>query len=281
MQPRRAHRCLVSATSLETARVEKVRKLIALSGSANAHEAALAAQKAQELMRRHGFDMAQISPGANGIAGAGAVDAARTEGRLDPWRRKLAASIAESMGGTVVFARSRRGADAGVMSFFGPAGTAQRIAALYRHLEVQLTAIAAIATADRAHTRVDCRTYRTSFLLGAVDRLHWRLSRHRAEVITASGSRDCVSSRDCVGSQDFVIARSALDGATEEPLADTRAALDGATEEPLADTRSALEGATEEPLAELDTERQANALSLHWNAYRRGERAGATVDLAA
>jgi hypothetical protein len=227
----------VSATSFETARVEKVRKLIALSGSANAHEAALAAQKAQELMRRHGFDMAQIA--ISPAASANGIDDARTEGRLDPWRRKLAASIAESMGGTVVVTRSRRGAGAGVMSFFGPAGTAQAIAALYRHLDAQLVAIAAIATADRAHTRVHCRTYRTSFLLGAVDRLHWRLSRHREEVITASGSGE------------------------------------------LAIAGPALNGATEERLAELGTECHANALSLHWNAYRRGERAGATVDLAA
>ncbi len=195
----------------ESAPVEKVRKLIALSGSPNEHEAALAAQKAQELMRRHGIELAQvaISHGASKVG----MDQESTQSRLDPWRRSLAASIAQSMGGAVVFTRSGDRGAAGVMSFFGPAGTAQSIVALYQHLEAQLETIAAVATANRAHTRVHSHTYRTSFLLGAVDRLQQRLSRHRAAVTATA----------------------------------TATATDGS--------------------------------GLHWNAYMRGERAAATVEL--
>ncbi len=194
-------------TDFETAPVEKVRKLIALAGSPNQHEAALAAQKAQELMRRHGIELAQIaiSHGASKVG----IDHECAHSRLDPWRRSLAASIAQSMGGAVVFTRSGDRGGAGAMSFFGPAGTAQSIAALYRHLEAQLETIAASATANRAHTRVHSHTYRTSFLLGAVDRLQLRLSRHRAAV----------------------------------------------------------------------TATVTDASGLHWNAYMRGERAAATVEL--
>jgi hypothetical protein len=190
----------VSAANPDRALVEKVRKLLALSESPNEHEAALAAEKAQDLMLRHGIDMAQvaISKGATTIG----IDDARVEAKLDPWRRQLAASIAKSMGGRVVFTRNY--ATASVMSFFGPAGTAQSIAALYHHLEAQLVTISAIATANRAEKRVHGRTYRASFLLGAVDRLDWRLSRHRTELTTEANSRA------------LVIIGSAVDRAIEE-----------------------------------------------------------------
>jgi hypothetical protein len=223
----------VSATNSDGALVEKVRKLLALSESPNEHEAALAAEKAQDLMLRHGIDMAQIaiSQGAGTIG----VDDARVEGRIDPWRRQLAASIAKSMGGRVVFTRYY--AIPSVMSFFGPAGGAQSIAALYRHLEARLVTISAIATANRRERSVHGRTYRTSFLLGAVDRLDWWLSRHRAQVTTDASSRA------------LVIIASALDRAVEERF------------------------------GRLRTDRDVDPSSLHWDAYTRGEKAGATVDL--
>jgi hypothetical protein len=176
----------VTATNADPTLVDKVRKLLALSESPNEHEAALAAEKAQDLMLRHGIDIAQIaiSEGATTIA----IDDARAEGKLDPWRRQLADSTAESMGGRVVFARNYR-TTAGEMWFFGPAGSAQSIVALYHHLEGQLVTISAIATAMRKERWVDGRTYRISVLLGAVDRLGWRLSRHRTEVTTKANRR--------------------------------------------------------------------------------------------
>ena len=223
----------MSATSPDRALVEKVRKLLALSESSNEHEAALAAEKPQDLMLRHGIEIAQvaISQGASTIG----IDDACVESKLDPWRRQLADSIAKSMGGRVVFTRNCRTPT--VMSFFGPAGTAQSIVALYQHLEAQLVTISATATANRAETWVHGRTYRTSFLIGAVDRLDWRLARHRTEVETEASSRA------------LVIIRSALDRAIEERF------------------------------GRLRFERHANPSSLDWDAYSRGEQAGATVDL--
>jgi len=46
---------------------------------------------------------------------------------------------------------------------------------VYRYLELQLTVISAAATANRAERHVHGRTWRTSFLLGAVGRLSDRL----------------------------------------------------------------------------------------------------------
>jgi hypothetical protein len=201
----------VTAINPDSALVEKVCKLLALSESPNEHEAALAAEKAQDLMLRHGIEMAQIaiSQGASMIG----IDDARVEGRIDPWRRHLAISIAESMGGRVVFIRNH-GTTAGGMWFFGAAGTAQSIVALYHHLEAQLVTISAIATASRAEKRVHGRTYRTSFLLGAVDRLYWRLSQHRTEVTTEANGRA------------VVIIESALDRAIAERCGQLRTQRD-------------------------------------------------------
>lgn len=181
--------------------VEKVRKLLALSESPNEHEAALAAEKAQELMLRHGIGMAQVAL-ARG-AGTIGVDAAGVKSKVDPWRRHLADAIAKSMGGRVIFVRTDR-STAGEMWFFGPAGSAQSIAALYGHLESQLVTMSAVATANRRERWVHGRTYRTSFLLGAVDRLDWRLWRHRL-ALTTEASHGALA-----------IAGSAVDDAIEE-----------------------------------------------------------------
>ncbi len=170
----------------EAALVEKVRKLLALSESPNEHEAALAAEKAQDLTLRHGIDLAQIAI-SNGATTIG-IDDARVEGKLDPWRRQLADSIARRMGGRVVFVRSA-GTSSGEMWFFGPAGSARSIGALYSHLEAQLVTISAIATSSRTERWVYGRTYRISFLHGAVDRLDWRLARHRALVTGNTSGR--------------------------------------------------------------------------------------------
>ena len=51
----------MTAINPDRALVEKVRKLLALSESSNEHEAALAAENAQDLMLCHGIEMAQIA----------------------------------------------------------------------------------------------------------------------------------------------------------------------------------------------------------------------------
>jgi hypothetical protein len=72
--------------------IEKVRKLLALAESPNENEAALAAEKAQELMLRHGIDMAQVAA-ASGKSTIGAEEG-KTRGKVDPWRRTLAHHMA-------------------------------------------------------------------------------------------------------------------------------------------------------------------------------------------
>src|SRR5512133_2007598 len=60
-------------------------------------------------------------------------------------------------------------------------GTVGGIVELYRYLEAQLVVISATATAARRERRVHGRTWRNSFLLGAVGRVGQRLDARRAE----------------------------------------------------------------------------------------------------
>ena len=69
-------------------------------------------------MLRYGIEMAAVAPSAGERL---AVDEHVVDGKVDPWRRMLAAAVAHSAGGRVVWApdgsRSR-----GKIFFYGPAG---------------------------------------------------------------------------------------------------------------------------------------------------------------
>jgi hypothetical protein len=81
----------------------------------------------------------------------------------------------------------------GKIFFYGPAGTVGGIVEPYRYLEAQLVVISATATAARRERRVHGRTWRNSFLLGAVGRLGQRLDARRAQTtVAADNSRALV-----------------------------------------------------------------------------------------
>jgi hypothetical protein len=162
---------------------ERIRKLLALADSPNENEAAAAAEKAQVLMLRYGIEMAAVAAsGGERLA----VDEHVLDGKVDPWRRMLAAAVARSAGGEIVWAPGGDGRNQGKIFFYGPAGTVGGIVELYRYLEAQLVVISATATAARRERRVHGRTWRNSFLLGAVGRLGQRLDARRAQTAEAA-----------------------------------------------------------------------------------------------
>ena len=169
---------------------ERIRKLLALADSPNENEAAAAAEKAQALMLRYGIEMATIAAlGGERLA----VDEHVVDGKVDPWRRMLAAAVACAAGGRVVWAPGGNGRSQGKIFFYGPAGAVGGIVELYRYVEAQLVVISAAATAARRERRVHGRTWRNSFLLGAVGRVGQRLDARRAEAAeVAENSRALV-----------------------------------------------------------------------------------------
>ena len=161
---------------------ERIRKLLALADSPNENEAAAAAEKAQALMLRYGIEMAAVAAsGGERLA----VDEHVVDGKVDPWRRMLAAAVARSAGGQIVWAPDGYSRGQGKIFFYGPSGTVGGIVELYRYLVAQLVVISATATAARRARRVHGRTWRNSFLLGAVGRIGQRLEARRAETAEA------------------------------------------------------------------------------------------------
>jgi hypothetical protein len=182
--------------------VDKIRKLLALAESPNEHEAALAAERAQELMLRHGIDMAIVAAAADG-AKSFDVDSAELHGQFDPWRRYLASAVCDATGGSYVW-MTVPGSRSATIEFFGPAGTAEAVVALYRYLEAQLVTISAQATATRVDKRAHGRTWRLSFLYGAVNRINARLTERR----------EAIESTD--NAKALVVVKSAVDRAIED-----------------------------------------------------------------
>jgi len=161
---------------------ERIRKLLALADSPNENEADAAAEKAQALMLRYGIEMATIAAsGGERLA----VDEHVLDGKVDPWRRMLAAAVARSAGGRVVWEPDGQARSQGKIFFYGPAGVVGGIVELYRYLEAQLVVMSAAATAARRERRVHGRTWRNSFLLGAVGRVGQRLDARCAETAQA------------------------------------------------------------------------------------------------
>src|SRR5450755_3287434 len=75
---------------------DRIRKLLALADSPNEYEAAAAAEKAQELMLRHGIELATVAARTHQPL---KVDEHVVSGKVDPWRRILASAVARSAGG--------------------------------------------------------------------------------------------------------------------------------------------------------------------------------------
>lgn len=183
--------------------VERVQKLLALAESKNENEAALAAEKAQELMLRYGIELAQVAALKQKGIGVGKEE---IQGRVDPWRRKLAAAVARSMGGQLVYWNEYR-KWTGTLTFWGQKDTVAGMVALYQYLEAQLVTISAIEAAQAEHfNAAQSMRWRRSFLAGMVSRMRVRLYARRKAV--QSESKD--------NSQALVVVKDAVEKAMEE-----------------------------------------------------------------
>lgn len=193
--------------------IDRVRKLLALAESPNEHEAALAAERAQELMLKYGIELAQVAARKERKIG---VDHEEVTGKVDPWRRELAQAVARSLGGRTVWWNEYRKWTGGI-EFWGQAGTVPSMIAMYEYLEGQLIAISAIEASKVTHvTAARSMQWRRSFLAGAVSRINTRLIKRRAEV--AKASRD--NSKALVLVRESV--KEAIDNHYPEGLETTR-----------------------------------------------------------
>lgn len=85
--------------------IEKLQKLLALAGSDNEHEAALAMSKAEDLMREHNLSVADVAINGSGadVQSDAVYGTAKT---YQSWVGSLAVSISRAFNGEVISGRS-------------------------------------------------------------------------------------------------------------------------------------------------------------------------------
>lgn len=170
--------------------VDRVRKLLALAaGAANDHEAALAAQRAADLMARHALDEAMVRAAASPEAPAPSAAPIRASmglygpeypltappARRVAWHETLIQGVATSLGlrlwwsGRWAYAYGRE--DAG---------------AAWRYLVAYLiNTVDRLASEAEAPYAASVRKFRADFRYGCAQRVAYRLDRHRWETVRA------------------------------------------------------------------------------------------------
>ena len=169
--------------------IDKVRKLRALSSSANLHEAAAAAAAAERLLLAHEIDEAEIARGAH--ANGAHANAARAGASLDTlpanvprWRSHLAAYLARVHGCATWLDPTWDAAAAKATWDLRIAGRPADIAVtreLYAWLSGDVARLA-VASSPRA-------TVRNAFAWGAVLGIHQEMERARASAPPAALAR--------------------------------------------------------------------------------------------
>ncbi len=167
---------------VETPIVEKIRKLLKLAADpSNPHEAALAAERAQELLFRHHLDMADVAE----VDATGVVEADRPL-ITEPWRKALAALIARYN-----FCRLLEWT--GGMKFIGSPADVETVLYLYVYLSRTIARLARDAWDGRVISLTDTvlgrhpvldepgaeQSWKESFKIGAVEIIGVRLEEKR------------------------------------------------------------------------------------------------------
>jgi hypothetical protein len=155
--------------------IERIRKLLALSRSANQHEAAAAAARAADLMREYQLDEARLDvtedrpaePLADTVLGVGR--------RSVGWKFRLACGLAESLGGR---AYQQSGIGGGVVVFGAPS-VAATVRYMYEYLAREIDRLADEAWRDLdpedRSPFMTPRRWKYSFRFGAADTINNRL----------------------------------------------------------------------------------------------------------
>lgn len=162
--------------------VDRVKKLLALSTSANPHEAALAAAKAQEILFRHNLSLAMVEAELAEGPGAGYVKDRFDSGGWMDWRRRLIAAIARNNFCRGVSYQGTR--DVGIV---GEPHNVLVVKHLYAFLVRELMRLAEIEVAGQpVLTEDESRAWKRSFYQGAVRTIAQRLAEQRQRDIAAA-----------------------------------------------------------------------------------------------
>lgn len=157
---------------------DKIRSLLSLARSDNPHEAALAAQRAAELMERHGVDAATIE----GAPEDPVADATVREDGSRVWNRCLVGVVAKRF-----FCEAWGNVGEGTITVVGRSGDVAAVVVLAAWLRRQL-----LAACVRAHRATpgsgNLTAWTTTFMSGAVTEIARRMREEAREAGPAPSS---------------------------------------------------------------------------------------------
>jgi hypothetical protein len=279
----------------EDAIIAKIRKLLALSRSADVHEAAAAAAKAQELLSRHQIDGAMLEVPEPGAAPAPDVPVEervvfRFRGaKVDTWLLSLLGSVCAVNGCRSFY---RRGWDRVPATYTG-VGVPDDLAACSFLAEYLSGEVERLAEAGQAADRYRAkgRTWLNSFRLGAVaeivERLHVAKRATRAKLLAAA--RDPEAARREAETLAYAAAREEAERTGDAAPLRELAARPPAPVYALARVEAALVRLEERETRAKDfiaekygklRGRSRSRSNVDWDGYAKGKAAGANVDLA-
>lgn len=164
--------------------IDRIRKLMRLSQSANPHEAALAAQRVQQMLSEHNLTMESVG-GAAEEQVAQCVSS-RTRQRLEGW----AFVLAQGVSGAFDCSYYHDG-DRGRTVFIGVGADPEVCGWMYGYLYSTLLRLASAhmrGPARRLRSSTSKREARASFLFGAVDIIRYRLARQKQDTPITPGA---------------------------------------------------------------------------------------------
>ncbi len=147
--------------------LEKINKLLALANSPNENEAALAAEKATELLTKYNLSLADLGPDSEEKITTGTVE---TTSRYVTWKMLILAGIATANG-----CRAMRSKNNGNMTLIGTSTNIAVSQSLYEYLTKAVERLA------KRH-KGKGRAFLHAFRVGCATRLRHRLEQYRKEM---------------------------------------------------------------------------------------------------
>lgn len=157
--------------------IDRVRKLLALSTSANEHEAAAAAARAADLMREHQLEEAQMRVDDPNAGPASPIDVETVDGggaRKNYWKGTIASACARSVGARMYWHGPQ-------VRMFGRQDAIRTASYLFQYLANEVNRLADEHWAVIGFHADGSRAWKNAFRLGAATTIGNRLDATRAE----------------------------------------------------------------------------------------------------
>lgn len=169
--------------------VDRLRKLLELSKSDNAHEAAAAAAAAAELMLEHKIAEAELADDPDDVVEKVVDRTVGRDGRVVEWRRVLVRGLASAFGGDHYYYSGSQYGPKARYQVIVPESAVSTIEYMFSYLDKEVKRLADLAWVAKLDEwggidLVTARSWKSAFRLGCAREIAQRLSRQYRETRT-------------------------------------------------------------------------------------------------